>query len=734
MNKNAKCSAWFRNLAIAAAVFPAAALCETNVTEDVVLTEDADWRAEGVATISATVNLNGHKLYTAGVAGSGMVMNASTNACYKFYKFKCDATGGNNFQVGEIQLLDGDTVITETPAAIHWDDSGYNYSSLGNTYVAEKAFDGITNNEWYDHRISSGKVWATVEYAEPVRVTGYKWWTGMDTSKMTDRNPVSWRLQASNDNESWIDLEVVVNDNSCPTANSTLAYTGVVSNQDANACELHIEVPAGETQTLNTFIAGPLKLVKDGAGTLVLSKSRQGYSRGVLVAEGILKPNVRGRYANLFGNGALTGGYVDITIENGAQFLDDIYCNGSLYNVNWTIAGDGPDGSGAIRTVARALKDVNNALVAWGSRLTLTDDAVINSEEYAFDFINDYYTTFYLELNGHTLNVTGKSSGRQYPFVLFSSVQSVGEGTLVMENLQFYPYRTAISQLVGTTVVIGEDASYYTDYGGDTRDVTISNLVYRSTAATAQMRQTTTVLGTYAPISTVCAPKVVLGDASHLSTVLDLSERTTPFDIALGGGLTFASGSTVTVKTGSNNSFGKILAWSAPPDGISFRTDVPGCVVEVRDDGLYLRLNYFYLRLAQSEETDFSICVPEEWLSGNGLFDGSETAAQIRSSLLENGANGIPVWQSWCLGLTHSNPSSVVLCVAASEQPAAGSVRIEAENVVVPAIHEGVEVKAFLDVKAPGGTWQEDVTGQTVDSGAVAFERAIDGAGISFFA
>ena len=53
---------------------------------------------------------------------------------------------------------------------------------------------------------------------------------------------------------------------------------------------------------------------------------------------------------------------------------------------------------------------------------------------------------------------------------------------------------------------------------------------------------------------------------------------------------------------------------------------------------------------------------------------------------------------------------------------------------VVPAIHEGVEVKAFLDVKAPGGTWQEDVTGQTVDSGAVAFERAIDGAGISFFA
>ena len=575
--------AWWIVMAMAA-VLPLAALCETNITEDVVLTEDTDWRAEGVANISGTVNLNGHKLYTAGVAGSGSVIDANTSA-YKFYRFKCDATGGNYFQVGEIQFLYGCSVITETPVAIHWDSSGHTFPD----YQPEKAFDGITNNEWFDHRMSDGKVWVVVEYNEPICVTGYKWWTGMDTSKMTDRNPVSWRLQASNDNESWIDLEVVVNDNSCPTANSTLAYTGVVSNQDANACELHIEVPAGETQTLNTFIAGPLKLVKDGAGTLVLSKSRQGYSRGVLVAEGILKPNVRGRYANLFGNGALTGGYVDITIENGAQFLDDIYCNGSLYNVNWTIAGSGPDGSGAIRTVAKAIKGVNNANVPWGARLTLTDDAVINSEEYAFDFINDFYTTFYLELNGHTLTVAGKSTGRQYPYFLLSSVQSVGEGTLVMEDLVFYPYKTAISQLVGTTVVISETASYYTDYGGDTRDVTISNLVYRSTAATAQTRQTTTVLGTYAPVSTVCAPKVVLGNASHLSTVLDLSERTTPFDIALGGGLTFASGSTVGVKIGSRpaGSSKKILAWTSVPAGIEFSLlDAKGSLI-VKDDGLY---------------------------------------------------------------------------------------------------------------------------------------------------
>lgn len=204
-----------------AAVLPLAALCETNITEDVVLTEDTDWRAEGVANISGTVNLNGHKLYTAGVAGSGSVIDANTSA-YKFYRFKCDATSGNYFQVGEIQFLYGCSVITETPVAIHWDSSGHTFPD----YQPEKAFDGITNNEWFDHRMSDGKVWVVVEYNEPICVTGYKWWTGMDTSKMTDRNPVSWRFQASNDNENWIDLDVVTGA-SCTTKNSTLVMVSV---------------------------------------------------------------------------------------------------------------------------------------------------------------------------------------------------------------------------------------------------------------------------------------------------------------------------------------------------------------------------------------------------------------------------------------------------------------------------------------------------------------------------
>ena len=158
-----------------------------------------------------------------------------------------------------------------------------------------------------------------------------------------------------------------------------------------------------------------------------------------------------------------------------------------------------------------------------------------------------------------------------------------------MENLVFYPYKTAISQLVGTTVVISETASYYTDHGGDTRNVTVSNLVYRSTAAAAQTVQTTTVLDTYAPVSTASAPKVVLGDATHLSTTLDLSGRTTPFDISFGGGLSFAAGSCVGVKIGSRpaGSSKKILGWASAPSGIAFSLlDAKGALI-VKSDGLY---------------------------------------------------------------------------------------------------------------------------------------------------
>ena len=53
--------------------------------------------------------------------------------------------------------------------------------------------------------------------------------------------------------------------------------------------ELHIVVADGETATCNVALTGGLKLVKDGAGTLVMEKASQAYFGGTEIAEGVLK-------------------------------------------------------------------------------------------------------------------------------------------------------------------------------------------------------------------------------------------------------------------------------------------------------------------------------------------------------------------------------------------------------------------------------------------------------------
>ncbi len=62
--------------ALAAAVIAAfSSYADTNITENVTLTADADWSSLGIVTIDAAaeVNLNGHKLTVSSLAGSGTV-------------------------------------------------------------------------------------------------------------------------------------------------------------------------------------------------------------------------------------------------------------------------------------------------------------------------------------------------------------------------------------------------------------------------------------------------------------------------------------------------------------------------------------------------------------------------------------------------------------------------------------------------------------------------------------
>ena len=559
--------------------------CAEVILGDCTLATDCDWRGLGVLPVSGTIDLAGHKLYTVGVSGDGTVISGGANG-YRYYRFKVDATGGNDFQISVVELRYGAVLLSGRQKAIHWREDNFP-SKFVTGYNPEKAFDGDTATKWYDNR-SKDDIWATLEYEAPVMLTHYRWFTADDTKNAPNRNPTAWRLQASNDNVTWTDLDVVTG--ATPTsANKTLAYTGYPNtNLGGDGSELHIEVAEGTCQTNSTVtFAGRLKLVKDGTGVLVFSKSGQTYGGGTLVAEGTLKPGLSlNDDVSIFGAANST-----MTVAEGAQFLDDVYGLGEMSYLHWIIAGAGPDGTGAIRATART-PGRNNAEVAWGRSLTLMGDATIGSDEYAFDFIAPNYIPFPITLNGHALTLTSARpmNERQYPFFLASSLKGTDAGTIVVgDNLCFYPFKLDASALPEVTLVVSANAEYRTGTDSNARDLTVSNLVYRSESTISQTAHLTTVLGTYTPTSTTSAPKVQLGDAEHLSVGLDLSERTTEFDVAFGGGFTFTEGSCVKVNLGTRRrrQSERLVAWTEKPVGVTFTGETLRDRFIVRDDGLY---------------------------------------------------------------------------------------------------------------------------------------------------
>ena len=363
------------------------------------------------------------------------------------------------------------------------------------------------------------------------------------------------------------------------------AGTGVVS---AAALpiggELHVDVTAG-TAVVNSelAIAGGARVVKSGAGVFVADKAGQGYNGGTVLEAGYLKPGLNS--AGVFGASGSS-----LTVEDGAQYLDDIWAPNALVNHNLFIAGEGPNGYGALRTTLSGKN--GNASYGWMKSLTLTGDALIHRDAYAFSLMAANYGALPIALNGHVLTVksavAGNNSAQNYAYLLTANLSDSSGGTITVgDKIQFFPYRAA-STLDNTTLIVETNATYYSN--SSAQSMTVSNFIYHSSSSLSYT-QTTTVLGCYAPVSTASAPKVVLGDATHLSPTLDLSTRSGTFDADFGGGLTFAEGTTVSVKIGDRKVPTKVIGWAEGTGPANVRFVLADAVgkLRVESDGVYRR-------------------------------------------------------------------------------------------------------------------------------------------------
>ena len=158
-----------------------------------------------------------------------------------------------------------------------------------------------------------------------------------------------------------------------------------------------------------------------------------------------------------------------------------------------------------------------------------------------------------------------------------------------------------------------------------------------------------------------------------------------------------------------------------------------GTLSVVGGELVYNAPKYFYIKVADGAARNLEI--PWQWIIDNNTASLADSDAAVKAALLVNGANGLPVWQSYCLGLDPQAAGSVVLCSPAAEQPSqAGKFKIDA-NIAVPSGLSGVSVKAHVDRKTAGGDWTLDETGTAVQPGGRAvFEVSADGAAASFFA
>ncbi|MBQ3748704.1 MAG: discoidin domain-containing protein [Kiritimatiellae bacterium] len=151
---------------------------------------------------------------------------------YRYFRFYVDApkSAGRCMQLSDVMLLDsngGEIPSSAFTLAYDTDAHGVSDGAYPGGEAPDNAVDGNRDTKWLDYRAglyrseaARAAVYIEFQFADAINLSGYRWYTANDDAT---RDPVAWRLLASNDGASWTTIDKVTGYNP-PTDRKVLAF------------------------------------------------------------------------------------------------------------------------------------------------------------------------------------------------------------------------------------------------------------------------------------------------------------------------------------------------------------------------------------------------------------------------------------------------------------------------------------------------------------------------------
>ena len=483
--------------------------------------------------------------------------------------------------------------------------------------------------------------------------------------------------------------------------------------------EFCVNVASGAETLDGPAISGTVKLVKTGAGMLYCAKANQTYTGGNTVEAGILAAPYPASETHDIPSGSINRGEkavnadtatytaslqyfgatnTEIKVESGAGFdlnsnygynkYNIVLNGGTLWNTQYSLSRGihqrdiTDDGVTFSMTADSSLRFRSDILVSGGNPIDLGGHTLS-----IYCALGSKYIHLKNSITNGTVQIVkgdaayGKTPDTGSGIRIAAAVDAAngftledGTGLLVANAFTVSNYTAKLPERYGTLLYTGS----------------------------AQM----TVTGTFRPEQRYF-PGITMADGSTLDLgAWDIDNWGAFKPLATGarngGKIDFADGAKVTIDLSGRAdtralamaddgagtylfNWGEGAVAPAAGAGVEFSLDPEneGRGFELAGDATGLKIRVkpgFTIRIAGGRD----VKVSGEWMAANCGDFGTVATGELSGWLEAAGANGLPRWQSWLLGLDPAKEDSVMLCSACEREPAEGGEFTVDTNLNIP--------------------------------------------------